>query len=84
MQTSAPPSKKSLKQKMEFTRLAFEFMRKHKSIAIGAVLFIFILFSAVLAPFFTGCDPLETNGIERLSPPSWDHLMGTDQLGRIS
>lgn len=82
MQASASPSKTGLKQTVQFTRLLFECMAKHKSISIGTFIFILILLSAVSAPFLSGYDPLETNGIARLSPPSWNHLMGTDQLGR--
>lgn len=82
MQESALFSKTDLKQTAQFPKLSFEILVRHKSISIGAFLFILILFSAVLAPVLSGYDPLATNGIARLSPPDWDHLMGTDQLGR--
>ncbi len=59
-----------------------DFIRNHKSIAIGVSLFVLVLFSAVSAPVLSVYNPLETNGMSRLSPPSFTHLMGTDQMGR--
>lgn len=82
MQDSIFSPKGVLKQTVQFPKMSFEFMTKHKSISIGSFLFVLILLSAVFAPILSGYDPIETNGGARLSPPSWDHLMGTDQLGR--
>jgi peptide/nickel transport system permease protein len=36
---------------------------------------------ALLAPYIS-VDPIEINPIERLRPPSFEHLFGTDNLGR--
>jgi peptide/nickel transport system permease protein len=36
------------------------------------------LFAALLAPY----DPIALNIMDRLQGPSWNHLLGTDQLGR--
>ena len=36
---------------------------------------------ALLAPYISA-DPIEINPIERLKPPSFEHLFGTDNLGR--
>lgn len=48
------------------------------SFALFLVLIIFALFGPWLAPY----DPLESNTAQALSPPSSDHLFGTDHLGR--
>jgi peptide/nickel transport system permease protein len=41
--------------------------------------FVFLaIFGSIIAPY----DPLLTNAQSVLSPPSWDHLFGTDNLGR--
>jgi len=42
------------------------------------VILLFAVFASLISPY----DPLETNGQERLSSPSLQHYMGTDQLGR--
>ena len=57
-------------------------MKNHKSISMGSILLMVILFFAVFAPLISFYDPLETNGQKRLSAPSLQHYMGTDQLGR--
>jgi len=45
-------------------------------------LFILIVFLAIFGPWITPYDPLATNAAYTLKPPSWDHLFGTDHLGR--
>ncbi|HOD30981.1 MAG TPA: ABC transporter permease [Smithellaceae bacterium] len=46
----------------------------------GVVLLLFIV--SVLAPWLAPYDPGEINLQNVLAPPSWQHLCGTDQLGR--
>lgn len=48
---------------------------------IGIALVLFWLAATVAAPWMTGYDPLDMVG-RRLQAPSWDHLLGTDALGR--
>jgi len=45
-------------------------------------LFTLILFLAIFGPWITPYDPLATEAANTLKPPSWDHLFGTDHLGR--
>lgn len=47
----------------------------------GLVLVLFWLVATVAAPWMTGYAPLDMVG-RRLQPRSWDHLLGTDALGR--
>ncbi|MFH0941876.1 MAG: ABC transporter permease [Chloroflexota bacterium] len=47
----------------------------------GFILFTMIMV-AILGPLLTPYDPLSHNLPERLSPPSLEHLAGTDQFGR--
>lgn len=47
----------------------------------GAVVLAIPVAAAILAPVIFPGDPLETSGAPFL-PPSWAHLMGTDDLGR--
>ena len=45
-------------------------------------LFTFIIFLAAFGPWITPYDPVATNAANTLKPPSWNHLFGTDHLGR--
>ena len=59
-----------------------DFIEGHKSFALYTALVIFILLVAVLAPYLTPYDPMAGDMKNSLQPPSIDHLMGTDKLGR--
>jgi len=52
--------------------------------AVAAALIILLLFglAAVFAPLLSPNDPLAQNVVAGLSPPSAEHLLGTDKLGR--
>lgn len=45
-------------------------------------LFFIIVIIAVLGPWIAPYDPLATEAVNSLQPPSLDHLFGTDHLGR--
>lgn len=49
---------------------------------IGLALVLFVVFSALLAPWIAPYEPNEQDLLNRLEPPSAEHPMGTDQLGR--
>lgn len=55
---------------------------------IGLIMFVTVLLAAVFAPFITRFDPLEQDLANNKLPPalqkggSWDHPLGTDNLGR--
>ncbi len=57
-----------------------------RSLPVGlilSVLFIALLLVAVIAPaLFTRFDPLLGDYSQGLRPPGWEHLFGTDRLGR--
>jgi peptide/nickel transport system permease protein len=50
--------------------------------AFGAVVFLAFLVCGLLAPILAPYGVNETNPLGRLKPPSWEHWMGTDHLGR--
>lgn len=56
--------------------------RRSYSLAIGAGLLGLIAAAAVLAPWITPYDPLAHDLESILAPPSSEHLLGTDHLGR--
>lgn len=49
---------------------------------IAAALLIAIVLASILAPLYVPFDPLKMNSSARLSPPTADFLLGTDQFGR--
>ncbi|MDP5359084.1 MAG: ABC transporter permease [Roseicyclus sp.] len=50
--------------------------------AIGVVLVTLLILSAVFAGVLSPFDPAQINVPIKLQPPSWEHWLGTDQLGR--
>ncbi len=62
--------------------LAWRRFRRHR-MALGAVgVLAVIVTSAVLAPLITSYDPTALDPDHSLAPPSRQHLLGTDDLGR--
>ena len=56
--------------------------RRSPLTVVGVVLITLLAFIAVLAPFIAPYDPLKQVLSARLDPPSAEHWLGTDQLGR--
>ncbi len=56
--------------------------RRSYSLVLGAGLLGVIVVAAVLAPWITPYDPLAHDLESILAPPSSEHLLGTDHLGR--
>jgi peptide/nickel transport system permease protein len=50
--------------------------------SIGACLVSLVVLAAIFAPFVSPYDPVEIRLESRLSPPSVEHWLGTDQAGR--
>jgi peptide/nickel transport system permease protein len=49
---------------------------------LGLVLVTIMVGSAIFADFIVPYDPTQIMVGPRMAPPSWDHLLGTDHLGR--
>jgi peptide/nickel transport system permease protein len=58
------------------------FFREKPLGAIGGVVFLGMVLVAIFAPLLSPYDPISGDIPARLSSPSWQHLMGTDDLGR--
>ena len=58
-----------------------EFMRRHPTICIGALLVSLIALAALFAPWIAN-DPITFEPINRLRRPSAEFWLGTDSLGR--
>ena len=60
----------------------------HTTVLIGAGVILVVLAAALAAPWIAPHDPFAQDLSQRLIPPvwdtrgSWDHVLGTDQLGR--
>lgn len=61
---------------------------RHRAFVLGSTLLLLIVLMATLAPWISPHDPLQQDLANRYSPPvwddggAWDHVFGTDQLGR--
>ena len=60
----------------------FAKLRKDPLGLTGLVIVTVVLLSAIFASILAPHDPLEVDVYNRLSGPSWQHWLGTDQLGR--
>ena len=56
--------------------------RSHKGAMVGCLVFGLILCLVILGPWLWHADPLQINMRARAKPMSWEHPLGTDQLGR--
>lgn len=55
--------------------------RRHPLVLTGGGLLVLLILAALLAPFYAG-DPGRMDPFARLQPPSSDHWLGADNLGR--
>ena len=61
---------------------AFRRLMRRKGAVVGlCVVSIFVLI-AILAPWLAPYDPIATNFLQVRKPPSAEHWMGTDEIGR--
>ena len=72
----APVAKTSMR------KLIWERFVRNKLAVVGLVLLGLIVVLSLLAPVLATHDPAEQNLLYKLKPPSSEHLLGTDDLGR--
>jgi peptide/nickel transport system permease protein len=63
------------------TKTLRRFLR-HRGGMLGGLLLLALIAVAAFAPYLAPYDPLAVNPIDALLPPSAEHWMGTDTLGR--
>ncbi len=63
-------------------RAVGRFVRQRPLGALGAAIVLALALAALLAPVIAPYDPLETDFLAQLQPPSRAHLLGADQFGR--
>lgn len=56
--------------------------RRHKGAVTGLIILGIIIFASVVGPMLWPLDPMRTNPLSPNLPPTWDHPMGTDNIGR--
>jgi len=71
--------KKKETSQWQLTWLRF---KRHKLALFGLGVMIALILSAIFAPFVAPHDPYETNPERMREGPSWDFLLGTDDIGR--
>lgn len=83
MPGSNPPSTKAPihRHDSETGRVLRRLLRK-RSAQIGGAIFLLLLFMAVFGPWVTPHDPFKIATDQRLTPPSLQHIFGTDEQGR--
>ncbi|WP_455480443.1 nickel transporter permease [Bartonella sp. B12(2025)] len=52
------------------------------SAVFGLIVILIIVLCAIFAPWITSHDPFSNDLLHRLQPPSMQHYLGTDELGR--
>jgi peptide/nickel transport system permease protein len=63
-------------------RQATRSFARHRLAVAGMLILLAISLGAVFAPYLTPYEPNKTAVLDRLEPPSAEHWMGTDELGR--
>jgi peptide/nickel transport system permease protein len=70
------------REEQTMTQLIWHAYRRHKPAMVGTVIILIFALAAIFAPYISPWDPEKTNLDAMLQPPSAQHLMGTDELGR--
>ncbi len=69
------------KKTNEAKEVARHLLKNRAAVAGLVIIGVFVL-ASLFAPVFATHDPLQTSLGNRLQPPSSEHIMGTDELGR--
>ena len=75
-ETLDAPSRDSVQQR--FWRRLF----RHKLGMVGLVMLSLLVFAAIFAPLLAGVDPATMDLKLKNKPPSAEHILGTDAIGR--
>lgn len=81
IKTIAPVEQSPVQSQPFFISFLRRFRRNKLAIG-GALVVLFFALVAIFAPFLAPHDPVQSNVRNRLQPPSHEHLLGTDSLGR--
>jgi peptide/nickel transport system permease protein len=70
------------REQQTMRQLIWRSYRRHKPAMIGTIIVLVFALAAIFAPYISPWDPKKTNLDAMLQPPSAEHIMGTDELGR--
>ncbi|MCW5748491.1 MAG: ABC transporter permease [Alphaproteobacteria bacterium] len=82
LERRAPPAPPRLQRLAAFLSNAFYELRKSRTASIGAIMLVLLFGACVATPWIATHDPIKQNYRSRLAPPSEQHMLGTDRLGR--
>lgn len=63
-------------------RIAVRQFARNRAAVAGLVVLTVLVLLSVLAPVIAPYDPVAIRLADKLRPPNWDHLLGTDYFGR--
>jgi peptide/nickel transport system permease protein len=72
----------SAKPPETLTSITWRHFRKHRLAVAGSIVLVLLVLGAIFVPILTNYDPGKTHILEAYQPPSMQHPMGTDGLGR--
>ena len=75
----SPSSEAILREQKQIRREQFF---SNKGMLIGLIIFSAIVLSAIFIPMVNGVDPNVMDVVNRLKPPTAEHIFGTDEFGR--
>lgn len=70
------------KLKKEQRTLRIRRLKSNYGLLFGTSIMLFFILVATIGPLFTAYGPYDMKVLDRLLPPSLDHLLGTDEFGR--
>ncbi|MBD3217829.1 MAG: ABC transporter permease subunit [candidate division Zixibacteria bacterium] len=68
--------------KFKFKDIFSKVIFKNPSMAIGSIMIFLLIILAIIGPSIAPYDSQELNMSERFESPSWNHIFGTDNMGR--
>lgn len=71
-----------MNSRLAFLAETFAGLRKNPLGLAGLVIVVVVLLASIFASQLAPHDPLEVDVFNRLQSPTWQHWLGTDQLGR--
>jgi peptide/nickel transport system permease protein len=63
-------------------RFKFHLFVRNRLALVGLIFLLFVFALVILGPSLSPYDPLAIDFSVKLNPPSWEHLLGTDNFGR--
>lgn len=71
-----------MKRRISFDTRSLKKLLSNRLAMIGLTMLVLILVACMLAPVISPHDPHKLDPVNKLQPMSWEHPLGTDQLGR--